>query len=94
MFRGILIILAVVVAVVLIVSVVAAYIICFSLEQARGWHLSVYAEVVEESWRELLEEFNKEYPQLKDHTLYVQSAGKISEKFFSEARVARTWQMC
>jgi iron(III) transport system substrate-binding protein len=89
MIRGRLIILTVIVAIILIASIVATYTIYFSPGQAREWHLTVYAEGVEESWRALLEEFKKEHPQLKDYTLYVQSAGKISEKFFSEARAGK-----
>ncbi|MEM4001040.1 MAG: extracellular solute-binding protein [Saccharolobus sp.] len=53
------------------------------------WHLTVYAQGVEESWRAILEEFKKEHPQLKDYTLYVQSAGKISERFLTEERTGK-----
>ena len=53
------------------------------------WHLTVYAQGVEESWRAILEEFKKDYPQLVDYTLYVQSAGKISEKFMAEERAGK-----
>ena len=53
------------------------------------WHLTVYAQGVEESWKAILEEFKKDYPQLVDYTLYVQSAGKISEKFLAEERAGK-----
>jgi len=53
------------------------------------WHLTVYAQGVEESWKAILEEFKKDYPQLVDYTLYVQSAGKISEKFMAEERAGK-----
>jgi iron(III) transport system substrate-binding protein len=53
------------------------------------WRLTVYAQGVEESWKAILEEFKKDYPQLVEYTLYVQSAGKISERFLSEARAGK-----
>jgi iron(III) transport system substrate-binding protein len=81
-----------VVAVVIVLAVVAAAIAMQKPAAPAApaeWHLTVYAQGVEESWRAILEEFKKEYPQLKDYTLYVESAGKISEKFLSEERAGK-----
>jgi len=73
-------------SIIIIIIVALLATILLTTKKTEEWHLTVYTEGVEQSWSAILDEFKKEYPQLKDYTLYVQSAGKISERFLTEER--------